>query len=204
MPPRPMSPLKIALAGLVAVALALIVLNFARDKPTAKAPRAGSGSAAPAPTAAGLSSGSAAAQLIGRTVPSLPPTLPPAIAAGSASASAAIGPPKPSELLVPPAPTGPYVSPVARFAGETRDDAWAAGAETQLRARLADSATAISCRATTCQLQLAPLPRADLPSLIARLESQAGLVGLAQEIVLGAVQSLDDERATMTVHARLR
>ena len=96
------------------------------------------------------------------------------------------------------------MSPVARFAGEARDDAWASGAETQLRERLVDSASAISCRATTCQLQLAPMPRAELPALIAKLESKAGLLGLAQEIVLGAIQPLADERATMTVHARLR
>jgi hypothetical protein len=200
MSPRPLSPLKIVIASVVALAGALVVLNFTRTKattPEAPVPAAAAPAAAAGPSTSGP-------VLAGRATPSLPATPgSPGSGSGSGSGSAA------SVATAPPAPalpaaTGPYVSPVARYASEARDESWAPGAEAELRARLTTAASAITCHATTCQLQLSPTSRDDLQTVIARLESRAGLIGVAQEMVLGAVQPAPGELVTMTVHTRLR
>ncbi len=144
----------------------------------------------------------------------------PAADAGGSGRAVAPGPgpiaPQPLPRL-PPDPGGPEPAPSVRggvaFAQEARDDAWAVEHERELTLRLRGIVAelagrakrvdidAIECRRTQCQVTVHARDAAALGALYGALESPAGLIGWADNLLLAPVETAADGQVTTQVTA---
>ena len=151
-----------------------------------------------------------------------PPTLqgPPAVVApgpGSSGGAVAAGPPGavapvPPIAIPPPAPTPPVaVGPSVAFEDEARDAAWADEHERELGRRLRGVVDALRargvsvvfgapiCRRTLCRVAIASPDEAALGKTYGVLETEDGLLGWADTLLLEAVTVADGRVDTAVV-----
>ena len=186
-PRRQLSPVKIAIAGVVAAVLAFAAMGALRkDKEPTPAtpvldlrPLGASGSAAAVMPAAG----SATPRSATINLPT-PPAVPGPASTGRGSAA--------------------ITSPAVTYQAEARDAAWATSTQALVRARIGAIAVAtIDCHTTTCKLELVPVADEQAASAsIAALERRDGLAGIASEMLLGDIVTQPDGKRTITAHLR--